>query len=316
MGLQEPPKVQQREVWSPAAGEEQTQAPVYAKGSPAGKQLCRKGQGSWWTPKLNMSQQWALATKRTEGILGCIRQSSARRWREVILPFYSALVRPQLKYCVQFWALQYRKDMNMLERVDQRAVKMMDQSISPMQKGWESWDCSTRRREGSEDILLMYVDSWKEGAKRTEPSSCQWSPVIGSKAPCINWNTEGSFWALGDTLLLWRWLSTSTGCPGRLWSLLSRRLSGLSFKRLLDMILGNQVYMALLEREGVGWPPASPSNVNHSVILQFHLEVWEQWILLSSLWGQIKLLQEDLVLCALNCKWCKTISLLNSLVCQ
>lgn len=30
---------------SPAPGEEQIQAPVHAVGNPAGKQLCRKGQG-------------------------------------------------------------------------------------------------------------------------------------------------------------------------------------------------------------------------------------------------------------------------------
>jgi len=75
--------------------------------------------------KLNMTQQCALAAQKANHIVGCVKCSVASRSREGILSLHSTLLRPHLESCVQLWSSQHKKDMELLERVQRRAMKMI-----------------------------------------------------------------------------------------------------------------------------------------------------------------------------------------------
>ena len=75
--------------------------------------------------RLNMNWQCEILAQKSNCILDYINRSVTSRLREVILSFYSALMRPHLAYCIQFWGPQHKKGMELLKQIQRRATKMI-----------------------------------------------------------------------------------------------------------------------------------------------------------------------------------------------
>ncbi|KAK4818686.1 hypothetical protein QYF61_017907 [Mycteria americana] len=184
-----------------------------------------------FTLGLTMSQQRALAAKRASGVLGCVRQSIASRRREVILPLGSALGRPPLECCVQCWAPQDKRDTDIVDRVQRRATKM--------RKALEHlcW-----KAQGG----LINVDKYLRGGCKAD--GARLFPVVpGDRTRGHGHKLRHSRVPLN---IRKRFL---TARVTEHWHRLPREVvespSLEIFKSRLDTVLGNQLWVALLEQE-------------------------------------------------------------------
>ncbi|KAK4825406.1 LOW QUALITY PROTEIN: hypothetical protein QYF61_027172 [Mycteria americana] len=106
--------------------------------------------------KLNMSEECAAAAKKGNRMLGCINKGITSRDKEVII--HSTQCLPHLEYCVQFWSLLCKKDVDRLERVQRRATNMIKGlgSLPYEERLRELGFSSLEKRRLKGDLITMF----------------------------------------------------------------------------------------------------------------------------------------------------------------
>ena len=74
---------------------------------------------------LKCSKQCLNAANADNKILGMIKRTFTCKSEKIILQLYKSLVRPRLEYCIQAWCPHLRKDIDLLEKVQRRATRLI-----------------------------------------------------------------------------------------------------------------------------------------------------------------------------------------------
>ena len=82
----------------------------------------------------------------------------ASRETEGIVPVYSALVRPHLEFCIQFWDSQHRKGAELLEQVQKRVPKTIKglEHLSYDERFWKLCLFSLEKRKLWRDLTTAF----------------------------------------------------------------------------------------------------------------------------------------------------------------
>ena len=71
------------------------------------------------------SEQCSMAAKNANCVLGMIAINFKCKNAAIVMRLYKSLVRPRLEYCIQAWSPYHKKDIEVLERVQKQATKMV-----------------------------------------------------------------------------------------------------------------------------------------------------------------------------------------------
>ena len=89
------------------------------------KTVKEKDLGVTMNANMKVSEQCTIASYKGNQVLGMIRRNITYKEKSLIIPLYKAIVRPHLEYCIQAWNQHLRKDVDLLEKIQRRATKLI-----------------------------------------------------------------------------------------------------------------------------------------------------------------------------------------------
>ena len=122
-----------------------------------------KDLGIMISSDLKCSQQCNYAYKKAIRVMDMIRRTISYKEPKVMLSLYKTLVRvrPHVEYCSCAWNPHYRKDKEMLEKIQRRYTKMINDMKGKMNEGrlrcLRLWTLAERRnRQDLIEVFKMY----------------------------------------------------------------------------------------------------------------------------------------------------------------
>lgn len=122
--------------------------------------LATAQQKGTWGCWLTASWLWARwVAKKTNGMLACIKNSGVSRTRGETLSLYSTLMRPHLKYSLQFWPLTSKRTLRcwIAFREGQLRGWRVWKTCLMRELSWGNQDClGWTKKSIREDLIVLY----------------------------------------------------------------------------------------------------------------------------------------------------------------
>jgi len=74
---------------------------------------------------MKYSDQCLYAFNKASKVMGMIKKTIKHKEAGIMVSLFKTLVRPHVEYCVSAWSLYYKKDNELLEKVQRRFTKMI-----------------------------------------------------------------------------------------------------------------------------------------------------------------------------------------------
>ena len=140
-------------------------------GAELAKTVNEKDLGVQVDNKLEFDQHIKGIVGRANRMLGLIKIGFSCLDQEVFMNLYPVLVRPLLEYCVQVWSPYKRKHINLIERVQRRATKLVPALRDlPYEERLSRLKLTTlEERRARGDMILTYkLITGKEGIRSSK----------------------------------------------------------------------------------------------------------------------------------------------------